>query len=49
MIRSHFGLQKNPFDGDSLTLLTHQQEVLDILKVHAQQLESTGFLNANIG
>jgi len=37
MIRSHFGLQKNPFDGESLTLLAHQQEVFDILKVHAQQ------------
>ena len=37
MIRSHFGLQKNPFDAESPTLLTHQQEVFDILKVHAQQ------------
>jgi MSHA biogenesis protein MshM len=37
MIRSHFGLQKNPFDGDTLTLLAHQQEVFEILKVHAQQ------------
>lgn len=37
MIRSHFGLQKNPFDSESLTLLAHQQEVFDILKVHAQQ------------
>ena len=37
MIRSHFGLTKNPFAGESLTLLAHQQEVFDILKVHAQQ------------
>ena len=37
MIRSHFGLQKNPFDSESPTLLAHQQEVFDILKVHAQQ------------
>lgn len=37
MIRSHFGLQRNPFDPESLTLLTHQQEVFDILRVHAQQ------------
>jgi type II secretory pathway predicted ATPase ExeA len=37
MIRSHFGLQKNPFDAESLTLLAHQQEVFDILRVHAQQ------------
>jgi len=37
MIRSHFGLQKNPFDSEALTLLAHQQEVFEILKVHAQQ------------
>ncbi|HEV8490764.1 MAG TPA: ATP-binding protein, partial [Candidatus Angelobacter sp.] len=37
MIRSHFGLQRNPFDPESLTLLAHQQEVFDILLVHAQQ------------
>lgn len=37
MLRSHFGLQKNPFDGETLSLLAHQQEVFDILKVHAQQ------------
>lgn len=37
MIRSHFGLQKNPFDGETPELLAHQQEVFDILKVHAQQ------------
>ncbi len=37
MIRSHFGLQRNPFDTDAAALLPHQQEVFDILKVHAQQ------------
>jgi MSHA biogenesis protein MshM len=37
MLRSHFGLQRNPFDTESITLLSHQQEIFDILKVHAQQ------------
>ena len=37
MIRAHFGLQKNPFETEAFTLLAHQQEVFDILKVHAQQ------------
>lgn len=37
MIRSHFGLQHNPFDTENLTLLAHQQECFDILRVHAQQ------------
>lgn len=37
MIRAHFGLQKNPFAADALALLAHQQEIFDILKVHAQQ------------
>jgi MSHA biogenesis protein MshM len=37
MIRAHFGLQKNPFAVEQLALLAHQQEVFDILKVHAQQ------------
>lgn len=37
MIRSHFGLQRNPFDTESAALLDHQQQTLDILKVHAQQ------------
>ena len=37
MIRSHFGLQRNPFNTENLTLLEHQQQVLDILRVHAQQ------------
>ena len=37
MIRAHFGLQHNPFDSENLALLAHQQEVFDILRVHAQQ------------
>src|SRR6266487_6695717 len=37
MIRSYFGLQRSPFDAQSVTLLPHQQEVFDILRVHAQQ------------
>ena len=37
MIRSHFGLTRNPFESDTLTLLAHQQEIFDILRVHAQQ------------
>jgi MSHA biogenesis protein MshM len=37
MIRSFFGLTQNPFDRRELELLTHQQEVLDTLKVHCQQ------------
>ena len=37
MIRSHFGLQRNPFDPEAVCLLPHQQEIFDILRVHAQQ------------
>ena len=37
MIRSYFGLQRSPFDTETLTLLPHQQESFDILRVHAQQ------------
>jgi MSHA biogenesis protein MshM len=37
MIRAHFGLQRQPFDTENLSLLEHQQQVLDILRVHAQQ------------
>jgi MSHA biogenesis protein MshM len=37
MIRSYFGLQRSPFDTENLSLLEHQQQVLDILRVHAQQ------------
>jgi MSHA biogenesis protein MshM len=37
MIRSHFGLNKMPFDPAHAELLPHQQGVLDMLLVHAQQ------------
>jgi len=37
MLRSHFGLQRHPFDTESLSLLPQQQEIFDILLVHAQQ------------
>jgi hypothetical protein len=37
MIRSYFGLPRNPFDTENISLLPHQQEVFDILRVHAQQ------------
>ena len=37
MIRSHFGLEKDPFDTREPRLLPHQQEVLDTLLVHARQ------------
>ncbi len=37
MIRSHFGLETNPFDHREPKLLAHQQEVLDTLLVHARQ------------
>jgi MSHA biogenesis protein MshM len=37
MMRAYFGLEQNPFSLDNITLLAHQQEVYDILKVHSQQ------------
>ena len=41
MIRAHFGLERDPFahgdGGDPLTLLPHQQDILDTLRVHCQQ------------
>jgi type II secretory pathway predicted ATPase ExeA len=37
MIRSHFGLETNPFDDAKPALLAHQQLVFDTIKVHAQQ------------
>lgn len=37
MIRSHFGLKKSPFDPAASELLPQQQQVLDMLMVHAQQ------------
>ena len=32
MIRSYFGISRNPFSTDDILLLSHQQEVYDILK-----------------
>ncbi len=37
MIRSHFGLERTPFDLQETALLAHQQTVFDTLLVHAQQ------------
>ncbi len=37
MIRTHFGLETNPFDPREPRLLAHQQEILDTLLVHARQ------------
>jgi len=37
MIRSYFGLSRNPFDARELELLPHQQEIHDTLTVHCQQ------------
>lgn len=37
MIRSHFGLEKNPFDAHQPALLLQQKEIFDTVKVHAQQ------------
>ena len=37
MIRSYFGLSKNLFTSENLTLLSHQQDIFDTLRVHCQQ------------
>jgi type II secretory pathway predicted ATPase ExeA len=37
MIRSHFGLEKNPFDPHNPALLPQQKEIFETIKVHAQQ------------
>ena len=37
MIRSHFGLELNPFDDPTPSLLSHQKPIFDTIKVHAQQ------------
>ena len=37
MIRSHFGLERTPFDMRETALLAHQQTIFDTLLVHAQQ------------
>jgi MSHA biogenesis protein MshM len=37
MIRSFFGIDKNPFDTSNISLLQIQKDIYDILKVHCQQ------------
>lgn len=37
MIRSHFGLDKNPFGREDMELLPQQTEIFDTLRVHSQQ------------
>jgi type II secretory pathway predicted ATPase ExeA len=37
MIRSFFGIPQNPFSHEGISLLNHQQEILDTLRVHSQQ------------
>ncbi len=37
MIRAFYGLDTNPFSLEDIKLLSHQQEVLDIINVHSHQ------------
>ena len=37
MIRSHFGLECNPFDATKPALLPHQKQVFETIKVHCRQ------------
>lgn len=37
MIKSVFGLTKEPFNRSGLTLLPQQKKILDIIKIHSQQ------------
>jgi type II secretory pathway predicted ATPase ExeA len=37
MIRSYFGLDRNPFCQEPIQLLPRQQEIFDTLRVHSQQ------------
>jgi type II secretory pathway predicted ATPase ExeA len=37
MIRSYFGLTRNPFTGENISLLPHQQTIFDTIRVHCQQ------------
>lgn len=37
MIQAYFGIEKNPFANDEITLLEQQQTILDTLKVHCYQ------------
>ena len=37
MIRSHFGLEQDPFDATTPVLLPHQKQIFDTIKVHSHQ------------
>lgn len=37
MIRAHFGIVDNPFGTENITLLDHQQDIYDTIKVHSHQ------------
>lgn len=37
MIKSVFGLTKEPCNRDELSLLPQQKQIIDIIKIHAQQ------------
>jgi MSHA biogenesis protein MshM len=37
VIRSHFGLDRNPFSQDGIALLPNQQLIFDTVRVHCQQ------------
>ncbi|MEI8122910.1 MAG: AAA family ATPase [bacterium] len=37
MLKAYFGLSRQPFHSDSISLLPHQQDILDTIRVHCQQ------------
>jgi MSHA biogenesis protein MshM len=37
MLKAYFGLAKQPFHSDPISLMSHQQDILDTLRVHCQQ------------
>jgi type II secretory pathway predicted ATPase ExeA len=37
MLKAYFGLAKQPFHSDAISLMPHQQDILDTLRVHCQQ------------
>jgi len=37
MIRAFYGIEKDPFSADNITLMPHQQEIADTLAVHCRQ------------
>ena len=36
MIKATFGITKEPFIRDKLSLMTQQQDIFDIVKIHSQ-------------